>query len=417
MSDYSPKGQQRFEVAEKRTADYKLNEEREAVHRFLYGYFGEEFVAGDLTPQEQETIDEIVAYTNAHVVAAASGRRRRYVLGLALDFLLLAQQVCSVDPGRKRFSPTLTEGDLRTRYRFVKERGGDAANTLTLERGAFSAGIRPLEEAVLALFHRLKRPEYPVAYVYNTGQWHKYIDLLVLCFRLSESGRYVACLRLITYGLANMEKNETYGRLSVRVRLFPKIVDEYVRGVPGEKGGLVFQAIAYGYFKADRPHLSLVTDKTRGSSRRQYRIADVDGYKGLDLEFSAEVKDLVVTSDNVNEAFGDFIDLVAGYDAAAIAFVKEGSDEARSFLEESGVEVITQQRLLEIVGTWDWPKQDAAVQGVLHFLAHVEQSPPAYQRLLQFVKRHNPTYDALVYLKPPEEKEAQSGTQRGLDLE
>jgi hypothetical protein len=213
----------------------------------------------------------------------------RYPLGLALDFTLLAQQLALHDPSGKAFRNNLTKGKLFERYQLVTERAGRGANTLTLKyqdgRIAQQVGIRKLEESVVDLFIRLNRPGYPSAYVYNTGQWQKFQDsLLVPCFRLSESARFKLCRALIEYGLENLTANPFLGREAPRVRMFEEIIKLYPRSQRGENAGAVFQGIAVGYMKADRPHLLLVVDKTRTGSARQNRIGDIDGYFGLDLE-------------------------------------------------------------------------------------------------------------------------------------
>lgn len=178
-----------------------------------------------------------------------------------------------------------------SRYQVSAGVGERKANTPTLSYKGKREGIRRIEESIVELFHSLNRSGYPSAYVYNTGQWQKYQDLLLACFQLSESARLLLCERLIAFGLVNLPKNSFYARETVRIRLFEEVVKDYERGVQGENGGLVFQAIAYGYIAADRPHLSIIADKVRTGSARQKRFGDIDCYCGLDLGTSIEVKD------------------------------------------------------------------------------------------------------------------------------
>jgi hypothetical protein len=250
------------------------------------------------------------------------------------------------------------------------------------------------------LFHRLNRSGYPSAYVYSTGQWHKYRDLLVLCFQLSENGRLSACNALISFGLDSISENPFFGRSEPRIRLFEDIVDNYSRVDSNENGGLVFQAIAYGYIAADRPHLSIIADKVRTGSSRQKRFGDVDCYMGLDLELSVEVKDLEIGSENVERELGGFATEVKSNRIRGLAFVKSIADGVKTKLfDDYGILSMTELDLLRIVESWDWPKQDLAVQGILHYLSHIEQNPEASVRLLRFIAERDEGHDSLCYLE------------------
>src|SRR6185436_10990541 len=102
-------------------------------------------------------------------VAAMYGPRMRYPLSLALDFLLLAQQVSRIDATAKSYRPNFDKAELFERYPLRTEHGGRTANTLTISVGSEFFGIRALEELIVDLFHRLGRTKFPSAYVYNTG--------------------------------------------------------------------------------------------------------------------------------------------------------------------------------------------------------------------------------------------------------
>ena len=76
--------------------------------------------------------------------------------------------------------------------------------------------------------------------------------------------------------------------------------------------------------------------------------------------------------------------------------VDEGAREA--ILAHNAV-ALDQVELLEAVARWDWRKQEAAVQGLTHFLAHVEQNPDAVNRLLAFIAGRDPSHESLVYVR------------------
>jgi len=369
--------------------------EQQLLATFLAPYFGPDFSPADLVPEEQAILDE----TLSGIDQDFSGKK--YILGLALDFTLLAQKLSLSDAEAKGFRPNLNADALFQRYERITERGRRLANTLTVKYGTATEGIRGIEEQVVKLFNALNRSGYPSAYVYNTGQWHKYPRLMLGCFQLSEPGRYSLCLLLVRHGLERLAENTFFGRETERPRLFPAVIADYDRSARStENGGLVYQALAYGFIKADRSHLDIIADKVRTGSSRQRRFGDVDGYYGLDLEVSVEVKDLPVTADNLSRQFGEFVSQAAGSHINGIAFAASFTKETREELENAGITPLAQSDLEWIVRGWDWQKQDRAVQGVLHYLAHVEQNPEATNRLLAFIEGRDAAHSSLAYWVP-----------------
>lgn len=378
---------------------YKRTEaEASIIQRFLEPHFGIGFQPISLSEADERCLKEVLGF-----IADRFGTMR-YIMGLGLDFSLLAQQLSNHDPDLKSTRPSLARDDIFRRYELVTQRGQKQANTLTLKFKTQSIGIRKIEESVVDLFGELSRPGYPSAYVYNTGQWQKYQDtLLVPCFQLSESGRFALCNALIDYGLENLKENRFFSRDEPRVRLIEEIIKYYPRTSPNENAGAVFQAIAYGYIKADRPHLSLIVDKSRTGSARQRRFGDIDGYFGIDLEVSVEVKDHEVTKDNVAKELGEFLAKAKKSRVQGLALVLSADEHAEKFTQGFGVACLPLSLLTMEVARWDWRKQDAAVQGILHYLAHVEQNPDAVRRLLAFIQEKDPTHDSLAYYRVGED--------------
>ena len=132
-------------------------------------------------------------------------------------------------------------------------------------------------------------------------------------------------------------------------------------------------------------------------SARQRRFGDIDGYFGLDLEISAEVKDEAVTSANVASEFGAFLRDASNHRIRGLAVVRSIDEAARAVLKARDVTALTAGEMAAIVEAWDWRKQDAALHGLLHFLAHVEQDPRAVKRLLCFIRARDEGHDALAY--------------------
>lgn len=361
------------------------------ISDFLSTYFGDDLDGASLIESEDVLIASIIDYVNSRF------NRMRYILGLAIDFTLLAQRLSSEDSEAKSYRPNISLSTILERYNLVKERGETKANTLTLGYGGQKFGIRQTEESLGPLFNKLGR-NYPSSYVYNTGQWHKYTDLLETCFKLSEVGRYEACRRMIAFGLEKLTENRFFGREVPRIHLLPIILERYDRRPKRtENGGLVFQALVFGYLSADRPHLDLVVDKVRTGSSRQHRFGDVDGYFGLDLELSAEVKDIHITAQNVVSELGNFMTRVTGSGINGIVFARSFDNEAIEQLSNARVLPLAQSQMLSVVALWDWQKQDRAVQGTLHYLAHIEHNPDATNRLLKFIEEYDQNHSSQAY--------------------
>ena len=368
-----------------------MNKEENKTKEFLESYFGAK-PDGKISHDESLVVDSCLEYVSSRF------SRMKYILGTAIDFTLLAELLSTDDPEIDQFKPSLNQSDLFERYTLVQSRGKRKANTLSLSynNGKYF-GIRKLEESVLEFFHSLDRTDYPSAYVYNTGQWQKYQDLLANCFKLSKEGRYLLCKKLISFGLENLTKNSFYTRSQKRTRLFEEIITKFERGVSGENGGLIYQAIAYGYYSSDFPHLSIVVDKVRTGSSRQKRFGDIDCYFGLDLELSIEVKDFLITEENYSSQLSGIISNMDDNDVIGIAFVKDIDKNAFNELNSLGVAALNQSDLLYVISFWDWQKQNNAVQGILHYLSHIEQDPKAVNRLLDFIKERDPEYDSLEF--------------------
>ncbi len=366
----------------------------DVITSFLTPYFGFNFSPRPFTTTEHQIVAEILDF----VQLKFSGSK--YVLGLALDFTLLAQKLSKYDAEARDFRPHLRIPDLFARYTLLTSRGTRQANTLTLEFQGQREGIRRIEESVVDLFISLFRPGYPSAYVYNTGQWHKFQDtLLIRCFQLSEHARDTLCRKLIQFGIETLKPSVPLGRAERRVRLYEEILRDYPRSGESENGGAVFQGIAAGFLKADRPHLYLIVDKTRTGSARQARIGDLDGYFGLDLEVSAEAKDFALTEQNCDREIGEFLAKLKFNRISGLVFCISATPTVVETIRAANAVTITLGLLLTIVESWDWRKQDAAVNGLLHYLAHVEQNPVAVDRLITFIQTKDPSHESVIFYK------------------
>jgi hypothetical protein len=367
-------------------------DQNQIIKVFIRKYFHSEY--SEPTEDEKNIIESCLIFVRSRFVAM------KYILGTAMDFTILAQLLSDQDSELRKYRPDFSLEKLFQRYKLVTIRGERKANTLSLSfNDGRDIGIRRIEENVLEFFHSLNRTDYPSAYVYNTGQWQKYQDMLESIFQLSENGRYWLLNELIRFGLETLPENKYYERRVKRKRLFERIIEEFERGNPNENGGLIFQAIAFAFYKCDFHHLCIVTDKVRTGSSRQRRFGDIDCYYGLDLELSVEVKDFLITEDNYKSQLGQLISNVGKSDFIGIAFVKNITEEAARTLNSQQIKVITEADLLDRICLWDFQKQEIGVQSMLHYIAHIEQDAGATQRLLEFIALFDPNHPSLYFRK------------------
>ncbi len=387
--------------------------ENQAVKSYLDRYFDSDYSEEDIKKDEKLTIKNVIERVDS---LYGEGQGNKYMLGLPIHFALLAQRIGS--RGRK-YEPSKGAEEIFERYKIKKKRNEDEfLDTLTLiyDGGKKEAGIRSTENELSDYYaDELDRLNYPNAPGHNTSKWDDEKNLLGDCFWLSEAARYVLVSELLNYGLNHLEATEEYDG-NTRVRLFPKIISDYKRrGVADENAGLAFQAIAYGYFTADRPNLNIEASKVRTGSSRQKRIGDIDCYSDIRVELSVEVKDLNLTSSQARSELGRFIQQASGRGIRAIALVEDIDEDARAEVEDRGVYVQSEEDLLRAVEMWDWPKQDRAVRGMLHYLAHIEEDTSAVSRLQRFIHKHDADHDVLDRFSP--ENGETSDPQTELQLE
>ena len=120
---------------------------------------------------------------------------------------------------------------------------------------------------------------------------------------------------------------------------------------------------------------------------------------------SAGLEDDAITISRVETELGQFAKDVYRHHTQGLAFVSSVDTESRRWLANYGILAQDIFTTTTIVQSWDWVKQDHAVHGLLHFIAHVEQKPEAVTRLLDFIKPRDPSHDSLAYLEPEGSKQ------------
>ncbi|WP_255197999.1 hypothetical protein [Halorarius litoreus] len=379
--------------------DSRSEHEDEAIQSFLNKYFPATFLDrqstlpgygaddGDISDEEEEEIEALVDRVDHHF------SRSKGTLGVAIDFLMVAEQISQADDWLQGFNPDITRDDIFNRYE------NTAKTSLTLKHGDTRYSIRSVHNGVIEIFREdLNRTNFPSSPGHHTGEWERYDDMLEYAFRLSRAGRYEAAQRLFDLGLDRLAAKDYLRREPPFPDVFSRVLQDYKRSAPFEEGGSAYQALCYGYVKAKWPHLSLRASKVRTGSSRQQRYGDIDGYYGPDLMISVEVKDLDIDRSNVSDQLGTMMGVGENTTAISIAICREISDDARDVLDSSDVEAIDDDHLATELRTWDYHKQNRALQGMIHFFANIEENPEAVQRLLRFVREVDSENSSLVHL-------------------
>jgi len=367
--------------------------ESEAISTFLAEYFPRHFDDAqetlDVTATTSDEEDEIEAFVNEVESEFSSSKG---VLGVALDFLMVAEQISDVDDNLDGYQPRIDREQLFEWYE------NDAKTSLTLVYQGKKYSIRSVHNDVIDLFRSdLLRTNFPSSPGHHTGEWERYDYLLERSFRLSSDGRLEAAQRLFDLGLERLAARSFDTREPPFRDPFEEVIKRYKRSHPDEEGGLTYQALSYGYIRTKWSHLSFRASKVRTGSSRQHRHGDIDGYYGPDLMISVEVKDKHIDSSNVNSEFEAMMDLAERTDVVVIGICQSVSSDAAEVLADSGVEIITDDDLVEEMALWDYHKQNRALQGMVHFLSSIEEDPAAVQRLLQFVQDVDPENTALAH--------------------
>lgn len=375
--------------------DSRGEHEQEAIDSFLHEHFPKPYLdeledislvefSNELGDGERSEVDDLISE------AERQFRSSKGTLGLAIDFVTLAEELAQQDEWIEGFDPDISVADILDRYDSM------AKSSLTLRRDDVREGIRSYHNDLIELFREdLNRTNFPSSPGHHTGEWERYEDMLEHAFRLSRDGRYVAVQKLFELGLDRLESNEYERREPPFAEPFVAVLRNYERSAPNEQGGSAYQALCYGYVKAEWSHLSLRASKVRTGSSRQQRYGDIDGYHGPDLMISVEVKDRVIDASNVRAELGTMMKVAQNTTAVAIAICTEVSVEARQTLEKAGVRVLDDDDLDRRLQTWDYHKQNRALHGMLHFFANIEENPDAVQRLLRFISTVDPDNRAL----------------------
>jgi hypothetical protein len=246
--------------------------------------------------------------------------------------------------------------------------------------------LRPLYNKVQhVIVHELRRYDFPNMPGHATQAWRQHQDMLDGLFAMSRSERsavadyaWAAILKLHEF------KPRTSGEATPRP--FSTIVSRFSNTRPGEPAGAVLQGLAFAYYRADSPNVTIETGKVGAGSRRVGRVGDIDGWSGSELVLSIEVKDAELIDPAAAALDGFLANLGEWPDATAIVLVRGASEDVVGQLAAQNVAVLTRESMLDAVQRWDLNKQRLAAREFHYYLSRVQRNSKLNGRFERFIK-------------------------------
>ena len=309
---------------------------------------------------------------------------KKYFLGLVIDFCLLAQVASSTHQSLQGFSKT-GGNDFFQETPPLTHSGGKELNTLTLMLTGKAVGIRKFEELVKQFFESNGFFNYPSAYVYNTGQWKKFSDVLELCFDLSSLGRKILVQRCIDFGFRNLQELVIKGVSPPKINPLDLLLAEYPFSASGENGGLFFQALVFAFCREVYHSQNVVSAGVRTGSSRQQRIGDIDIFQGSMLTTSVEVKDMVLNSENWDKEIGHFYLAAKNRPCLMVVVCKEFERDLNDRFPE--VTLLDYKEIRSHCRLWNQGKWQIFFDNVYFYLSRIEMNEGAVARINSFIEQ------------------------------
>jgi hypothetical protein len=251
---------------------------------------------------------------------------------------------------------------------------GRHVNTLNVILGPQElVRLRPLYNGVQhVIVHELRRYDYPNMPGHATQAWRQHQDILDALFVMTPSERravaddvWATVVSLHSYG------RRTLGDASPRP--FASVLRDFPNTQQGEPAGAVLQGLAFAYYRADSPNVTIETGKVGAGSRRVGRVGDVDGWNGPELVLSIEVKDENIANPDDDTLDGFVANLAEWPDATAIVLARGATDDVAEGLANQNVYLLTREAMLDSVLRWDLNKQRLAAREFHYYLARMQR--------------------------------------------
>ena len=117
------------------------DKERSLIQKFIRDFFSDDKVL-DLSDEDSDISNKIMKYVSGKF------NDMKYILGLSIDFVCLAQSVSSLDSDFKPLKNGESHEEIFKKYKLIEKTGKRDANTLTIIFNDKKIGIRKTEELV-----------------------------------------------------------------------------------------------------------------------------------------------------------------------------------------------------------------------------------------------------------------------------
>ena len=270
---------------------------------------------------------------------------------------------------------------------------GARANTLIVDRNGSTLSLRPAYNEAERLFRSAHhRYDYPSCAPHATQAWEDYKDWLDALCKLPLGELQSLRERVISFVLDQLpDQSFVPGSVKAPPPIFRMLLEEFdFNARTGkEPTGAAFQGAAFGFIRADNPHLQVEIDKVRTGSKRLQRVGDIDAWDGERLAVSAEVKSLLFSTEKISDIAG-FINEVTVRGAIGILIALSFGPSAKESVESYGLVALDLEDLTRIARLWDPAKQKIAVESMFYYAAHVEKNSVLLERMRSFVMARSP---------------------------
>ena len=312
--------------------------------------------------------------------------KRKFSAGLLIAFIDFLQDL--VIPGNK-FKDL---ADVLAKYpRQETTAAGYHANTLIVARvgDAGTLSLRPFYNEAERFFRaEKKRFDYPSCAPHATQAWADYRHWLDALVTFTPKELDQLRTKVVDYVLRKLKSHE-FDPASIRTDppLFRLMLESFsITAQKGEPTGAAYQAIVFGFIRADNPHLQVEIDKVRTGSKRLQRVGDIDCWEGSRLAISAEVKQFTLKADAVPDLEG-FANATGKRGALGMVVALAFDEGVRDEIEVLGLKALDRNDLLKIVELWDPLKQRTAVKSLVYCVQHVEKNSSLTDRVNVFLEQ------------------------------
>jgi hypothetical protein len=305
-----------------------------------------------------------------------------YVTGLFLAFVTVAEDLLQ-QVGEQRLPNALAT------YEPVRQdEQGRPVHNLRIEGPKRRISLRKYFDNVgRVAWYDLARFDFPNAPGHATRGWPNYRDELDQIFGMQPKERLLLATKLWKV-LLDLPEAVKRTPEEATERPFEKLLREFPGTQKREPPGALLQALAFAYYRADAPNVTLETGKVRRGSARGGGVGDVDGWAGRTLVLSIEVKDIDLDEDDLPDLATFLRNLADWPDATAIIVARSFTDDLVDQLAEQNVLVLDREAMARNVELWDLRKQQLAVREFEYFLARIQRHSGLDGRFRQWAEEN-----------------------------